>query len=190
MAVTYSVQNELGSEAPGFALLGYDASKKEEREFTLGEFAEKKALVVVFMCNHCPYVIAVQDRINQLALDYSSKGVQLVGISSNDVEKYPDDSFSKMKERADERGFVFPYLIDQTQLVAKSYGAVCTPDPYVYENRNGRFHLAYHGRIDDNWKEPEKVTQRDLASALDHVLAGTPIPPEQKPAMGCSIKWK
>ena len=142
------------------------------------------------MCNHCPYVIAVQSRINSLAKEFASRGAKVVGINSNDAVKYPDDSFAKMQEDARKLGYVFPYLFDETQAVARAYGAACTPDPYVYENVGGKFVLRYHGRIDDNWKDEAAVTRRELALALEAILSGKPLDLEQKPSMGCSIKWK
>ena len=185
MALTYSTQDELGSEAPAFSLPGVDG-----KTYTLNDFEDRKALVVIFMCNHCPYVKAVQKRINDLAMAYGSKGAAVVGINSNDAERYPADSFEAMQEEAKVNRYVFPYLYDESQQVAKAYGAVCTPDPYVYEKTEGGFILRYHGRIDDNWKEPGKVTRRDLAMAVEGILKGTEVSPEQTPAMGCSIKWK
>ncbi len=150
----------------------------------------QKALLVIFMCNHCPYVIAVQDRINQIAKDYADQGVAVVGINSNDAENYPEDSYEKMKQRAKEKNYAFSYLYDETQEVAKAYGAVCTPDPYLYENQDGKFLLRYHGRIDDSWKDESAVTSKDLRKAIEAVLKDDKIEFEQKPSMGCSIKWK
>lgn len=190
MALTYSTAEGLGSIAPSFELPG--VWRGEVRDFSLSEFLEPdvRALVVVFMCNHCPYVVAVQDRINALAKTYGPQGVRFVGISSNDVNSYPDDSFEKMQIRAREKAYAFPYLYDATQAVAKAYGAVCTPDPFVYERVGPKFLLRYHGRLDDSWKDPAKVTRQELAEALDTILAGRAVSETQHPAMGCSIKWK
>ncbi|MBU6374713.1 MAG: thioredoxin family protein [Bdellovibrionales bacterium] len=188
MALTYSAiptEKELGSQAPYFSLLGVDG-----KTHMLSDYASKKALVVIFMCNHCPYVIAVQDRINQLAQDYMQRGVSVVGINSNDTLKYPADNFEAMKMRSKEKGFLFDYLIDETQDIARAYGAVCTPDPFVFENVGGKFLLRYHGRIDDSWKDPSAVTRRDLALALDDILLGRLPSGPQVPTMGCSIKWR
>ncbi len=181
----YSESPQFGSSAPDFQLRGVD-----RRTYSLKDFAEARALVVVFMCNHCPYVVAVQKRINQLAQEFSPRGVQLVAINSNDSIQYPDDSFEKMQIRAEEQGFVFPYLWDETQEVAQKYGAVCTPEFYVYERSTGQWALRYRGRLDDSWKEETQVQQRDLALALECILKGQPVSPDQKPSMGCSIKWK
>ncbi len=188
MALAYSQPGELGSQAPEFSLPGVDGKTYRLRDFH--ESGDVKALVVVFMCNHCPYVVATQGRINALAKEYASRGVRLVGINSNDFVKYPDDSFDAMKKRAKEQGYVFPYLRDETQEVAKAYGAVCTPDFFVYENAGGEFVLRYRGRLDDNWKDESAVKRRDLALALDEILSGRAPNPDQPSSMGCSIKWK
>ncbi|MCC7440563.1 MAG: thioredoxin family protein [Bdellovibrionales bacterium] len=185
MALMHSDLKELGTEAPDFDLPGTDG-----RNHRLADFKDKKVLVVIFMCNHCPYVKAVETRIAQLARDYAPKGVQLVGINPNDPVSYPDDSMEAMKARGLERGYTFPYLRDDDQEVARAYGAVCTPDPYVYENVGGKFLLRYHGRIDDSWKDESQVKARELAAALDAILAARPLADRQFPAMGCSIKWK
>ncbi|MGK5087319.1 thioredoxin family protein [Bdellovibrionota bacterium FG-2] len=189
MALTHSEPGELGSIAPDFSLPGVCGKTHALSDYSTGPHAAK-ALVVVFMCNHCPYVQAVDDRINDLAKLYHDKGAALVAINSNDAARYPDDSFAQMKLRAQEKSYAFPYLFDETQEVARAYGAVCTPDFYVYQNVSGQFQLRYRGRLDDNWKEPLRVTQRDLAKALDCILAGKAVPVAQPASMGCSIKWK
>ncbi|MEK7691963.1 MAG: thioredoxin family protein [Bdellovibrionota bacterium] len=190
MALTYSVKKELGKSAPDFRLKGVDGSWH-----SLADYSSRKAIVVVFMCNHCPYIIAIQERLNVLAKEYQPRNAEVIGINSNDAKKYPDDDFRAMQIRAKEMGYVFPYLWDETQTVAKAYDAVCTPDLYLFENealghKVPDFKLRYHGRLDDNWKDPRSVKRRDLALALDAVLAGLPVPAEQIPSMGCSIKWK
>jgi hypothetical protein len=149
------------------------------------------------MCNHCPYVIAVQRRINDLAREYGPQGVAVIAINPNDSIRYPDDSFEAMKVRAQEQGFVFPYVQDESQEVARAYQAVCTPDFFVYKNESGTqvddhapdFRLAYAGRLDDSWKDETQVKKRDLALALDAILTGRAPQKEQVPSMGCSIKW-
>jgi peroxiredoxin len=188
MALTYSEPGALGTPAPDFSLPGVDG-----RTHRLSDQADAPAVVVVFMCNHCPYVIAVQDRINALAREYAGRGVRVLGINSNDPVKYPDDNFEAMRARATEQGYVFPYLQDATQETARAYGAVCTPDFYLLEPSSaaGQFVVSYRGRMDDNWRKPEAVKTRDLAAAIDRVLAGQPVPAEdQFSSMGCSIKWK
>ena len=182
MVLLKSTEIPLGSPAPDFQLPSVDGKK-----YALRDFADAKALVVMFICNHCPYVVAVEDRIIQLQRDYGPKGVQLVGICANDPTDYPDDRPEKLLERWRGKDYGFPYLVDESQAVAKAYGAVCTPDLYVFD---GAQRLFYHGRIDDNWQEPGRVQQRELAAALDRLLAGKPPPALQSPSMGCSIKWK
>lgn len=172
----------IGTKAADFNLPAVDG-----KNYSLDSFNDKKILCIIFMCNHCPYVIAVQDRINQIAKEYNDKSFALVAISSNDPETYPEDSFDNMIIRSHEHGYVFPYLYDETQSVAKEYDAVCTPDIYLYdENRT----LKYRGRIDDNWKDETKVTRRELRMAIDFLLDGKEINFQQIPSMGCSIKWK
>lgn len=185
MALTYTPPGEMGSTATDFHLPGTDGNL-----YSLKDFEDRKGLLVIFMCNHCPYVIAVQERINELAKKYQPLGIGVIGINSNDPVKYPDDSMEAMRARAKEQGYVFPYVQDLTQEVAKAYGAVCTPDPYLFENVGGRFLLAYRGRIDDSWKEPGKVSKHELADAIDALLDDRPVSEDQKPSMGCSIKWK
>lgn len=182
MALMHSTMVPLGTSALDFKLPGVDG-----KEYTLAGFKDKKALVIIFMCNHCPYVKAVLPRLIALQNEMADRGVQLVGINPNDAERYPDDSFDSMKAIAKEKKISFPYLFDATQQTAKAYDAVCTPDIYVYgEERT----LLYRGRLDDNWQHPEQVTTRDLQAALLNILTGQPVTGEQIPSMGCSIKWK
>jgi peroxiredoxin len=173
---------ELNSDIIDFSLKGID-----EKIYSLKDFSDEKILVIIFMCNHCPYVKAVIKRFINLQLKFPDKNVRLIGISPNDVIAYPDDSFENMKLFAKEHSINFPYLIDDTQQTAKDYGAVCTPDIYVYnENRK----LKYRGRLDDNWKDESQVTTKDLEKAIEELLKGKEISFEQIPSMGCSIKWK
>ncbi len=182
MVLLESQKIELGTKAKDFKLPGIDG-----KIYTLDSFKDKKVLVIMFICVHCPYVKAVEDRLIKLCEEFKDRGVQFVGICSNDAENYPEDSFENMKKHAQEKGYNFPYLRDESQEVAKSYGAVCTPDIYVYdENRE----LVYHGRIDDNWQDESKVTRRDLRDAIVALLEGRKPSKEQYPSMGCSIKWK
>ena len=182
MALTESSDRPLGSPCPDFRLRSVDG-----RTYARDDFRDQTALVVMFICNHCPYVQAVEDRIVALAREYGPRGVQLVGICSNDPTDYPDDRPEKLLQRWREKGYGFPYLLDETQQVARAFGAVCTPDIYVFD-RDRR--LAYHGRIDDSWQQPAKVTRRELAAALDAILAGKKPPQEQVASIGCSIKWR
>jgi peroxiredoxin len=132
-------------------------------------------------------VVAVEDRIVQLRKDYEGRSVQLVGICANDPTDYPDDKPENLKKRAEQKGYGFPYLVDESQEIAKAYGAVCTPEFYVYGPERK---LAYHGRLDDNWKEAQNVKKQELREARDLLLAGQTPPAAQMPSMGCSIKWK
>jgi len=182
MALLNSEKKELGIPAPSFTLTGVDG-----KSYSLHDFQDKSVLVVMFICNHCPYVQAIEDRIIQLQRDYASKNVQLVGICSNDPTDYPDDSPENLKKRWESKDYQFPYLVDETQEVAKAYGAVCTPDIFVYGPDRK---LAYHGQLDDNWKEPDKVTRSDIRAALDQLLEGKESSKDQIPSMGCSIKWR
>ena len=182
MALMHSCMGLLGSRAKNFDLLGTD-----DRNHSLDDFSDKKVLVIIFMCNHCPYVKAVLQRLIDLQAETEHQGVQLVGINSNDVDRYPDDSMENMQKITKERGINFPYLLDVSQETAKAYDAVCTPDIYVY---GAERKLLYRGRIDDNWEHEEKVTQRNLKEAVDCIVAGKEVPSEQTSSIGCSIKWK
>ena len=176
-----SVGLPLGSPAVDFQLKGVDG-----KSHSLQSFSDKKAVIVVFSCNHCPYVQAYEDRMVQLQKDYSGKGVTLVAINSNDDTGYPEDSYLNMIKRAKERGFNFPYLRDETQEIARKYGAICTPHVFAFDQQR---RLQYKGRIDDN-RNPESVKSKDLRDALESILAGRKPPaPETRP-FGCSIKWK
>ena len=182
MALTESRDLPLGTPCPDFLLLSVDG-----KTFARDDFRDAKALVVMFICNHCPYVQAVEDRIIQLHRDYASRGVQLVGICSNDPTDYPDDRPERLLSRWREKRYGFPYLIDEPQDVARTFHAVCTPDIFVFD---GERRLAYHGRIDDNWKEPAKVQRQEMREALDALLAGHRPAHEQTQSIGCSIKWR
>jgi peroxiredoxin len=171
-----------GTRCPDFRLPAVDGQR-----YGRDDFAKSPVLVVMFICNHCPYVKAVEDRLIELNRTYGPRGVQFVGVCSNDAVTYPDDAFDKLAARWREKGYGFPYLHDESQEVARAFGAVCTPDIFVYDRDR---QLAYRGRIDDSWKEPAKVTRRELAEALDALLAGRAPAAEQKPSLGCSIKWR
>jgi peroxiredoxin len=182
MALTYSQGLPIGTHAPAFELPGTDGNT-----YHLKSFRDANILVMVFTCNHCPYAQASEQRLIDIQNDFAGKGVQLVLINPNDDTAYPDDSFEHMVQRAKERNYPFPYLRDETQKVAREYNAACTPDIYVFDKERA---LRYNGRIDDNWKEPDKVTRHELREVLDSIIEGREIPFEQKPSMGCSIKWK
>ena len=173
---------QLGTPCPAFALPAVDG-----KGYALQDFDRARVLVVMFICNHCPYVQAVEDRLILLARELGPRGAAFVGVCSNDATTYPDDAFDKLADRWRRKGYGFPYLHDEQQEVARAFGAVCTPDIFVYDAER---RLAYRGRIDDSWKDASKVTQRDLANAIEALLAGQRPSPVQRPSMGCSIKWK
>jgi peroxiredoxin len=173
----------LGTQAPDFRL-----PDPGGKVVALADFQSASALLVVFMCNHCPYVKHIRDGLAQLARDYRPRGVAVVGINSNDVDNYPADSPAKMAAEAASAGYIFPYLYDESQAVAKAYRAACTPDLYVFDKEQ---RLVYRGQFDDS--RPGSglpVTGKDLRAALDAVLAGKDVSPNQKPSIGCNIKWK
>jgi len=170
----------LGSAAPDFDLIGVDG-----RKHSLASFSEKPVLVVIFSCNHCPYVKDYEDRMVAIQRDYGPKGVQLVAINSNDEKAYPEDSLARMIVRAKEKGFNFPYLRDQDQAAVGHYGAVCTPHVFAFDSQRK---LRYRGRIDDS-RDPLNVKSPDLRNALDDLTAGREVRvPDTRP-FGCSIKW-
>jgi peroxiredoxin len=173
---------ELGAACPGFSLPAVDG-----KTYARDDFAASPVLCVMFICNHCPYVKAVEDRLIRLARELGPRGVQFVAICSNDAESYADDAFDKLRDRWRDKAYGFPYLHDEAQDVARAFGAVCTPDIFVYGPDRK---LAYRGRIDDSWKDESQVTRRELAAALEALLAGQPVPAPQRPSMGCSIKWR
>ncbi len=176
-----SVGLPLGSPAVDFHLRGID-----DKFYSLKDFSDKKALAVVFSCNHCPYVQAYESRMVQLQQDYLPKGVTLVAINSNDERNYPEDSFPNMVTRAKEKGFNFPYLRDESQEIARKYGAICTPHIFAFDQQRT---LQYKGRIDDS-RYPENVKVHELRDALDAILAGKKPPVQETRPFGCSIKWK
>jgi peroxiredoxin len=183
MALTPSTMLPLGTMAPAFSLVNVDG-----RIVSLDDFAGAPALLVIFMCNHCPYVIHLADSLARFTAEYMEKGVAIVGINSNDVSNYPADSPERMVAEAEERGYRFPYLFDETQDVAKAYRAACTPDFFLFD---GDRQLVYRGQFDAS--RPESgipITGCDLRAAIDSVLSGKSPKESQRPSMGCNIKWK
>ncbi len=184
MALTPStMQLSLGAAAPAFSLLDPDG-----KIHSLDDFAGRRALLVAFICNHCPYVKHVAPTFARLAKEYQGQGVAVVAINANDCEHHPDDSPAKMKEEIAERDYTFPYLVDETQQVAKAYRAACTPDFFLFDADRK---LVYRGQMDA--ARPGNnlpVTGKDLRAALDAVLAGQPVAKDQRPSMGCNIKWR
>ncbi|MBU1151394.1 thioredoxin family protein [Patescibacteria group bacterium] len=182
MVLMESLNLPLMSDAPDFELEGIDG-----KTYSLADFEGAKVLVVVFMCNHCPYVQAVWDRLVDLQKKFKDKGVRFVGINPNFHPDYPQETMEKMKEYADRYKMNFPYLLDESQNIARAYRAQCTPDIFVYDQKKK---LAYHGRIDDNWQDPGRVSGHDLAEAIVALFNAQSPSGQQYPCMGCSIKWR
>ena len=184
MAETASKMIPLGSAAPQFNL--YDTVSG--KQMSLKELRSDRATVIMFICNHCPFVKHVNRGIVKLANDYMPKGVAFVAINSNDVEKYPEDSPEKMRMVAKKLNYPFPYLFDETQEVAKAYDAACTPDFYIFD---GDLKLMYRGQLDSSRPSNNiPVTGHDMRKALDAILENRPVDPNQRPSIGCNIKWK
>ena len=184
MAVTKSTMLELGTQAPDFEL--HDTIS--DKTLSLGPLKSDRATVVMFICNHCPFVKHIQEELVIVANEYQDQGIQFIGISSNDAASYPEDGPDKMKEVATNFGYSFPYLFDETQEVAKAYKAACTPDFYIFDKDLA---CVYRGRFDDSTPGNDiPVTGKDLRAALDALLSETPVDSDQKPSIGCNIKWK
>lgn len=181
MALTITPFPDIGLKVPDFTLPAVDG-----KTYSLKDFGSSTPLVVMFICNHCPYVQAVEDRLIQLGHDLKALNVPVIAICSNDEETYPEDNFANLKKRWEEKKYPFAYLHDKTQEVAKKFGALCTPDFFVYDKDHK---LAYRGRLDDSWKDASKVKKQELLEAVKVLAAGQPAPQQQTPSMGCSIKW-
>lgn len=191
MAIESTIIN-LGTKAEDFDLTATDG-----KNYSLDSFKDSAGLVVAFTCNHCPYAKAAWPLLTRLADEFRNRGIAFVGINPNDESLHPEDSFEIMKEKVEEWRINFPYLRDESQEVAKKYGAVCTPDIFVFDEKR---ELFYHGRINDNWpirsntmegeQEPEKVNKEELRETLGLLAEGGPPPQKQNPSRGCSIKWK
>ncbi len=174
----------LGTVAPAFSL----PDTVSGHTLSLQELASSQATVIMFICNHCPFVIHIQRVLADVAQRYQEKGVQFIAINSNDIENYPDDSPARMTEVAHAAGYTFPYLFDATQEVAKAYDAACTPDFYIFD---GQLRCIYRGQFDGSRPgNAIPVTGEDVTQALDNILSGQPVNPDQKPSLGCNIKWK
>jgi peroxiredoxin len=183
MVLTPSRMPELGTKASDFTL-----PDTEGKRVSLADFEDARALLVMFICNHCPYVKHVRQELARLCREYQQRGVAVIGVNSNDVSSYPEDSPENMEKEKERVGYTFPYLYDETQAVAKAYRASCTPDFFLFDAER---RLVYRGQMDDS--RPGNgipVTGKDLRAALDAVLAGLPAPENQRPSMGCNIKWK
>lgn len=184
MVLTPSTMLALGTSAPDFQLREVVSGE----ELSLATFADKSALLVMFICRHCPFVKHIQEQLAQLGRDYQLTTLGILAISANDAEKYPDDAPESLKAMAQELGFVFPFVYDETQAVAKAYDAACTPDFFLFDSNR---RLVYRGQLDDSRPSNSlPVTGQDLRAAIKAVLAGKPIRAEQKPSIGCNIKWK
>jgi peroxiredoxin len=184
MAKTLSTMLELGTTAPDFNLPEVVSGKT----VSLADFADKEALLVMFICRHCPFVKHVEQELAQIGIDYESKEIGIVAISANDTAESPDDAPESLKEMAGQLGFKFPYLYDESQGTAKAYSAACTPDFFLFDRSRK---LVYRGQLDDSRPDSGKpVTGKDLRAALDAVLSNQPVDPDQRASIGCNIKWK
>ncbi len=184
MALTESTMLELGTKAPDFALPDVVSGKT----VSLSTFSGKKALLIMFICRHCPFVQHVKKEIARLGKDYQNKEIGMVAVSSNDAENYPDDAPAQLKQMAQTLGFTFPFCYDESQKTAQAYTAACTPDFFLFDADRK---LVYRGQLDDSRPENGKpVTGKDLRSAVDAVLSGKPVSKDQRPSIGCNIKWK
>jgi peroxiredoxin len=173
---------KIGSKVPEFNLKGVDG-----KEYSPDSFKDQKVFIVIFSCNHCPYVRAYEERIKSIQSEYMEKGVQVVAINSNDDSRYAEDSYEEMIKRAEERKFNFPYLRDEDQIAAKAFDASHTPEIFLFDEERK---LRYHGKIDDNWQFPEKVKNTFLKNALDEILSSREISIPETFSIGCTIKWK
>ncbi len=184
MSLTPSTMMELGTRAPDFAL----PDVRTGQTVSLADFEGGNGLLVIFMCEHCPFVKHVETEFAKIGTDYKDQGLGIVGISANDDENYPDDAPEKLAEQAEDVGFVFPYCHDNSQETAKAYRAACTPDLFLFDEN---LELVYRGQLDDSRPgNDQPVTGNDLRAAIDALLSGEPISEDQYPAVGCNIKWK
>ncbi|MBI3996105.1 MAG: thioredoxin family protein [Candidatus Omnitrophica bacterium] len=184
MALTPSTMLPLGTAAPDFQLPDVVSG----RTVSLSTFAGKKALLVMFICRHCPYVVHVREELARVGKDYGGKDLGIVAISANDAATYPDDAPDQLKAMATDLGFTFPFCYDESQKTAKAYTAACTPDFFLFDAKRA---LIYRGQLDDSRPGNGKpITGKDLRAAIDAALAGTPVNPKQMPSVGCNIKWK
>jgi len=185
MVLTPSTMLALGTPLPSFTLPDYNG-----RVVSTEDVADARALLVAFICGHCPFVTHIRRGFAEFAREYQARGLAIIAVNSNDIEAFPEDGPDGMRDEAARAGYVFPYVFDDTQEVAKQFRAACTPDLYLFD---GDRNLVYRGRFDDSrprMNPPMPVTGRDIRAAVDAVLAGEPVPPEQKGSVGCNIKWK
>ncbi len=184
-AITFAQGYKIGDVATDFNLKNIDGKMVK-----MADDKAAKGFVVIFTCNHCPYAVAYEDRIVALDKKFRSMGYPVIAINPNDAAAYPADSFEAMQKRAKEKGFTFPYLVDETQQVAKTYGATKTPHVYLLQKNNNKLVVKYIGTIDDNYQDADEVKEPYLANAIESLLAGETIPTVETKAVGCSIKWK
>ena len=175
------IKLKVGDTAPDFDLLGID-----DKKHNIDDYSNYRGILVVFMCNHCPYVKAKASALNEIYEKFGEK-IGIIGINSNDSTDYPEDSFENMKKTAQEKGFKFDYLVDETQEIAKKYGAMCTPDPFLF---NDKKELVFHGRIDNAMKPEDTPTEKTMIKNIEKLLVGEKIEKDFDPSIGCSIKWK
>ena len=175
------VKLKAGDIAPDFNLVGID-----DKKHTINDYTNMQGILIIFMCNHCPYVKAKSESFNEIYEKYGDK-IAIVGINSNDSTNYPEDSFESMKKTAQEKRFKFDYLVDETQEIARKYGAICTPDPFLF---NSKKELVFHGRIDNAMKPDDIATDKTMINNIERLLSGKKIEKEFDPSIGCSIKWK
>jgi peroxiredoxin len=187
MALTDSNMLKLGTKAPDFELKDVVSGKT----YSLSDLSDKKGLLVMFICRHCPYVQHIEEEIADIGLDYEGKDIAIIAISSNDADDYSEDTPERLAEQAKELGFTFPYLYDKDQSVAKAYTAACTPDFFLFQATNLEYELIYRGQLDGSRPGSNvPVTGEDLRNAINALLEGKDIPKDQKPSQGCNIKWK
>lgn len=176
---------KVGDKARSFTLKNVDG-----KSISLDDASGSQGVIVIFTCNHCPFSKMYEDRIQALHMKYAGKGYPVVAVNPNDPKKQPEDAFDKMQERAREKGFTFPYMIDETQEIAKAYGAARTPHVFVLTKKDGGYVVSYIGAIDDNANEPKAVSTRYVEAAVDNLIAGRKPNPEKTAAIGCTIKWR
>tara|TARA_B100000749_G_scaffold280887_1_gene279904 strand:- start:149980 stop:150546 length:567 start_codon:yes stop_codon:yes gene_type:complete len=185
MALTYTPPAENDSLLPEFS--GTAVSGKT---ITATDFETCKGLLVMFICNHCPYVKAIENRLIDIGRVFKSSDLGVIAVCSNDAADYEEDSFANIKARWEELNYPFEYIYDETQDIARAFGAVCTPDLFLFQGKGSKKNLYYRGRLDDSWKDPNTVKTEDLKNAIESLLKDEPAPKEQISSMGCSIKWK
>lgn len=190
-AFTFATRDEApAGYQPGDKAIDFNLKNINDKQYSLASDKAAKGFIVIFTCNHCPYAVAYEDRIIALNAKYAAKGYPVVAINPNDATAYPDDSFEKMKVRAKEKGFTFPYLLDESQGVAKAYGALRTPHIYILQKQGSDLIVKYVGAIDDNSQDASAVKAKYAETALDELLAGKPVTTTTTKAIGCGIKWK